>query len=171
MKAKGIIALNILALMLVSYIAKGQTEKIQTAIIFQFTRQIDWCMAGKQGNFTIGVLCNDYRILEELKQLESRKVADQPIVVKRINNLSEVSSANIVFVSSARVSELPNVIDIIGTNCTLVIADKPGAASQGAAISFFEENGKVQFEINRSYAEKHSLKVSNELIRLAKNVF
>lgn len=148
-----------------------EIEKIQTAIIFQLTRLIDWCPNGKQGNFTIGLLGEETKLLNELNALQGRKVSDQPIVVKTITNLSDAGKINILFVPRSRAEEIPGLISAIGSTCTLVVADKPGAASQGAAISFVEVNGKVHFEINRSYAERHSLSVNNKLLELAMNVY
>ncbi len=163
--------LFLLVLCFKQFSAFGQIEKVQTAIIYQLTRLIDWCPSGKQGNFTIGVLSDDPSILNELSALQGRRVGEQTIVVRKLSSAQEATSANIVFVARTRIHELPVVISGIGTNCTLVVADQPGAASQGAAISFIEEGGRVQFEVNKSYVERHSLKVSNDLMRLAKNVF
>ncbi len=149
----------------------AQIEKIQTAIIYQFTRQIEWCPSGKQGSFTIGVLSEDASILNELNSLQGRRVGEQAIEVKKLLSVQEAKNVNIVFVTKSKIDDLQQVLSGLGSSCTLVIADKPGAAGMGAGISFVEEGGRIQFEINKSFAEKHSLKVSNDLIKLAKNVF
>jgi len=150
---------------------KAQNEKVQTAFIFQLTRLVDWCQEGKQGNFVIAVYGDDNKLLTELQTLQGRKVVEQTIVVKKFSNLSEIERANIFFISKSRIDELSTVINKLGSSCSLVISDKSGAAKQGAAISFIEVDGKVQFEINKGYADRYSLKINDQLIKLARNVF
>ncbi|HRX68800.1 MAG TPA: YfiR family protein [Tenuifilaceae bacterium] len=149
----------------------AQSYKIQTAFVYQLTRLIDWCPSGKQGNFTIGLFGNDANMLNELNTLKGRKVAAQSIEIIQINDLSQCGTVNILFVSRTKTSELQRIISAVGSGCTLVVADDPGAASKGAAISFLENNGKIQFEVNKSYAQKHSLTINNKLIELASTVY
>jgi hypothetical protein len=171
MKSKFLIVLFITGAFLYNGNVNAQNEKVHTAFIFQLTRLIDWCQDGKQGNFTIAVYGEDAKLLAELQSLQGRKVVDQTIVVKKFTNLSEVEKANIIFVSKTKIDEMSNVIAKLGSSCSLVISDKAGAAKQGAAISFIDVDGKIQFEINKSYADRYSLKVNDQLIKLAKNVF
>ena len=171
MKTKILFPILLIGLAVFANPVKAQVEKIQTAFVLQLTRLVEWCPMGKQGNFTIGVLCDNPKILSELNSLQGKKVINQTIEVKKLSSVSEVKSVNIVFVSRDKISDLQSIIAAIGVNCTLIIADKPGAAGQGAAISFIEDNGRIHFEINASYAEKHSLRINNELVKLAKRVF
>lgn len=150
---------------------QAQNQKLQTAIVYQLTRLIDWCPNGKQGNFTIGLLGDDEVLLNELNSLQGRKVIEQPIVIKKISSVQESGTVNILFVARTRTADLPGVMSAIGSGCTLVVADKPGAANEGAAISLVEGNGKIQFEINKTYAQNHSLTMSNKLFELASKVY
>lgn len=171
MKTKLVTTFTLMLLMVFNQSLKAQNEKIQTAFIFQLTRLVEWCPSGKQGNFTIGVLSDDATLLAELNSLQGRKVVEQSIMVKKLNSASEVGNVNIVFISKSKIGELDAVISKIGSNCTLIVSDKAGAAKQGAAISFIDDGGKIQFEVNRAYADKYSLKMNDQLIKLAKNVF
>ena len=123
----------------------AQNQKLQTAIVYQLTRLIDWCPNGKQGNFTIGLLGDDEVLLNELNSLQGRKVIDQQIVIKNISSVQESGTVNILFVARTRTNDLPSIMSAIGSGCTLVVADKPGAAGEGAAISLVENNGRIQF--------------------------
>lgn len=171
MKNRILFPIVLVALLLSNSVANAQNYKIQTAFLYQLTKLVDWCPNGKQGNFTIGVYGNDANMLNELNLLKGRKVAEQSIEIKQINDVSQCGTVNILFVPQAKISELQNIISVIGSGCTLVVADNPGAASKGAAVSFLENNGKIQFDVNKAYAQKHSLTINNKLLELATNVY
>jgi hypothetical protein len=171
MKAKILLAAMLMSLLGMNQSVKAQHEKTQAAIIYQLTRLVDWCPTGKQGNFIIGVMCDEHSLLNELNCLNGRMVSSQKIEVKKFTSLNEVRSANILFVSNSRACDLPSIIAEIGNGCTLVIADKEGAASEGAAVSFIQRDGQIKFEFNSVYAEKHSLSINNKILDLAENVF
>jgi len=171
MRNKIIYPLLLTTLLVINGNVKAQSEKIQTAIIYQLTRLIDWCPNGKEGNFTIGVLGDDAILLNELNALKGRKVAEQSIEIKQLTDVNKAGTVNILFVSRTRISDLPKIMLAIGSGCTLVVADKPGAAGEGAAVSFVEKDGRIQFEINKTYAQTHSLTMNNKLIELATHVY
>ncbi|PKP36207.1 MAG: hypothetical protein CVT98_08635 [Bacteroidetes bacterium HGW-Bacteroidetes-15] len=171
MKAKIIFTVMLMSLMGISQNLKAQHEKTQAAIIYQLTRLVDWCPTGKQGNFIIGVLCDEHNLLNELYALNGRMVSSQKIEVKKFTNINQVRTANILFVSNTKTCDLPKIITEIGNGCTLIIADKEGAAKEGAAISFIQKDGQLKFEFSSVYAEKHSLSINNKILDLAENVF
>jgi hypothetical protein len=171
MKTHHIIPALLVVLMGGNFSVQAQNEKLKTAIIFQFTRLIEWCPAGKQGNFTIGVYCDNKTLFDELSLLQGRTVANQIIDVKQITSPNDLGSVNIALVSRFKIHDLPTIITRVGSNCTLIIADQPGAVKEGAGISFIEVNGSLKFDINKAYAERHSLTLSNDLMKMANSVY
>lgn len=171
MKTKHIALAVIVCLFGFSRKAEAQKEKMQVAIIYQLTKLVEWCPSGKQGNFIIGVVCDDHNLLNELNVLSGRMVSNQQIEVKKFDKLDEINTANILFVSNSKTCDLPTIVSQIGSSCTLIIADKIGAANEGAAISLFEKEGKISIEFNSKYANEHSLVINKRVLELAENIF
>jgi hypothetical protein len=171
MKTK-LLTLSLIIALMVGNSAQAQNERLKTAIVYQFTRLIEWCPSGKQGNFIIGVYCDNKTFIEEINSLQGRSVANQMIEIKQITNPNNLASANIVLVSGLKIQDLPTIVSKVGQNCTLIIADLPGAAKEGVAgISFIEIDGKLRFDINKVYAETHSLTLSNDLMKMANSIY
>jgi hypothetical protein len=163
-----------LALLMISgYTANAQREKLQTAFIFQLTRLIEWCPAGKQGNFVIGVLGDAPATMAEFSALNGRKVAGQTIELQNFASVDNIVNCNILFIPASRSGDIKAAAAKIGKNCTLIVADKSGSAGQGAGISlvYLDDQSKIQYEINKSYMSKYSLNVNDQLFKLAKEVF
>lgn len=165
--------LAIVFLLLFSLNATAQKERLQTAFIYQLTRLIEWCPDGKQGNFVIGVVGNDPAFMSEIQALNARRVGNQAIEIKTFASAADVTSANIIYVTSAEFGNLRTIINATSNFCALIISDQSGGADKGAGVSivYNEGVGKLELEINRSYMRKKSLNVSDQLYSIASRVY
>ena len=80
--------------------------------------------------------------------------------------------------SSVRVIEapgrLPQVWDrraiFVANLLGLFVGNEEGSAVRGATMGFYSSDGKVRFAVNKQSAKKSKLKISSELLKLAKIV-
>lgn len=165
--------ITLLLLLFASFNLQAQKEKLQTAFIYQLTRLVEWCPAGKEGNFVIGVLGNAPDLLTELNALQSRRVGNQGIEIKSFASAGSITSCNILFVPESSFDGIKEIASAVSSHCTLIISDRAGAAIRGAGITltYVEKIGKIEFEINRSYMSRNSLNVSSQLFSLAASVY
>ena len=145
----------------------AQSEKLQTVFIYNFTKHIEWPQNMRSGDFIIGVIGNS-PITDELETLaKSRKVGNQPIVVKKYRDTDEIGSCHILYIPPGRSGDIGSIINQVKGYNTLIITDKKGLANAGAAINFVVDGSKQKFELKKSNATKYGLKVSSDLERLA----
>lgn len=165
--------LAIVFLLIFSLSANAQKERLQTALIYQLTRLIEWCPDGKQGNFVIGVVGNDPTFLAEVQALKSRRVGNQEIEIKTFASAGDVTNANIIYVTSSEFANLRTIVNATANFCTLIISDQSGGADKGAGVSvvYNQSVGKLELEINRAYMRKKSLNVSDQLFSIASKVY
>jgi len=148
----------------------GQTEKLKTVFIYNFTKYIQWPPDAMSESFVIGVMGSS-GLTKELEALASmKKVGDLPIVVKQLSSVTKEDNLCILILTEEASSQLEEARSAIAGKPTLIVADKEGSASRGAGINFLIESGKLLFEINRTNIEEHSLKVSSQLLSLGKQV-
>lgn len=141
--------------------------RIKAMFIYNFTRYVEWPTNYKQGNFVIGVMGNG-SLLNELSKMASTKLAGvQTIEVKSFSSIASITKCHMLIVPSDVNINLGDVISKVKNHSTLVITEKAGMAKQGAAINFVVQNNKQAFELNKSNAESHDLKVSSNLLTLA----
>lgn len=148
----------------------GQTEKLKTVFIYNFSKYIQWPPESSSGSFEIGIVGETPLLKELQKMAETRKVGNQQIEVKQYASVNDVENDHIVFVAMGSSAQLPDVIQKATNSPTLVITEKEGLVNQGSCINFSFADGKLIFEISRSNIESHALKVSSQLLTLGKQV-
>jgi hypothetical protein len=147
---------------------KAQSSfKVYSGFIYHFTKYTQWPSSLQSGDFVIGVIGSS-EMKKELETLATqKKVGSRKIVVKEFTSAADVGACHILFLGKAKHGELGGLLSATKSNSTLVITEKDGAAKQGAIVNFIEASGRVRFELNKTNAAAHNLKISSDLERLA----
>jgi hypothetical protein len=164
---KKIVLLNVFVVM--SVVSNGQTQNYQTHTLFMysFTRFIQWPPEESEGDFEIVVL-GESPILSELKVMAERKKAGSRVIhVSRINSLAEYKKSHILYMGTDWSPKFPEVAAKIGEDPVLLVTEQATPANKGCINFVNNKEGKLSFELNRPSIDKHKLKVSAELSRLA----
>lgn len=146
----------------------AQIAKMQSAFLFQFTRYIEWCSKGASGNFIIAILGRGTALEKELSALYGRNVGNQTIKIQVFSSPADITNCDILFIPRENNGSLAVALDKLHANCALVVTEESGTINKGAGISFEESGGKLNFEINKTLLIKNGMKVSDQLIKLAK---
>jgi hypothetical protein len=157
------------SLVLIAAASFGQQQNYQTHTLFMysFTRFIQWPPEEMQGDFEIVVL-GDSPILSELKVMAERKRAGSRIIrVSKIGSMAEFKKGHILYIGPDWVSKYQEVAAKIGDDPVLLVTEQATGANKGNVNFVNNKEGKLAFELNKPAIEKHKLKVSAELSRLA----
>ncbi len=147
---------------------------IKAGFIYNFTKFVQWpekinsqfeknginlCVAGKD---PFG------QILDNLaeKLLQRGKVLN----IKRGISLSKISQCALLFISQSEKTRLRKIVTHAKAFPVLLIGETPGYAESGVGINFFIQENQIRFEINIKAAELSGLKISSELLSLARIV-
>jgi nitrogen regulatory protein PII len=156
-----------LLMFFVCTLAFGQSYKLHPLFIYSFTRHVQWPEEYNLGDFEI-VVFGDSPIVEELQTMaRMKKVGDRSIVVKTIQNITELRKCNILFLPSDRSDRLKDVLQKVGSQSILIVTESSGMGQQGSNINFVIKDGKLAFELNQSAMAKQNLKATPEITRLA----
>lgn len=165
---KKYLVLTIVLLALNCFGANCQTEKVQSAFIYQLTKYIDWCPALKKDDFVIATL-GETSLTQVLKDLlQSKSVGSRSISVKSVSSLSNVSEINILVIPKNKSGQLLAALKQVEGKCTLIVTEEQGLGKQGAGVNLIEQDGKMVLELNKSYCSNHDLVVNSQLLSLAK---
>lgn len=141
----------------------AQYEKFKALYIYNFTKRIDWPEEQKKGNFVMGVLGKG-AIVKHLKDFtENRKVINQEIAVKQFDDLSQLDSCHLLFITAKHKDQIPFIVNQYADAPMLIVSEVSGSE---ACINFRETEKALLFEINATRIRNKNLKVSQSLINL-----
>jgi hypothetical protein len=143
--------------------------QVKAAMLFNFAKFVEWpagtlssdnklhlCVAGRSG------------MIEALQQLQGKLIKGRTFTVRQINRPEESSGCNILYIPQSESGRSALYLQQAGTLSILTVSSLQQFASAGGMIGFYDEEGKVRFEINPEAAKKGKLQISSHLLKLAR---
>jgi hypothetical protein len=154
--------------------ARSETSpeyKLKAAFLYNFASFIDWppkAFPTAQSPFVIGVLGDDPfgGALETIAQ--KKNVNGRPLALKRSHNVDDLKDCHVIFICASEQERLPQILEGLRGLPILTIGDRDDFSRQGGIINFFFDQNKVAFEINAEAAQRAGLKISSQLLKLAR---
>lgn len=117
------------------------------------------------GSVIIGVV-GQSPISQSLKTAAEGK----KITIKAVSAGDPLTDCQIIFITTKDKSELASILKKVGGKPVVTVSDCSGFAGFGVMINFFTEDGsgKTKFEANTLAAGDAGIKISSQLLKLAK---
>jgi hypothetical protein len=156
--------------------APAPTEyQVKAAFLYHFAHLVEWPAAhhppGSQP-FEIALVGRDPfgQMLEEV--IGGKAVRGHPIRIRRYRDVESLEGRpQIVFVGAAHVKEAEHVLAALGPRRALTVGEIDNFALHGGMIGFrVTPEGRVAFDINLVRAERAGLRMSSQLLKLARIV-
>lgn len=144
--------------------------QVKAAFILNFANFVEWPVEpASNGALTIGVLGHDSfdGALDALKGKSARRGR---VVVRHYDEPDEAAAADVLFISASEARMLPRVLKILRGRPVLTIGDSRGFAQAGVMINMVVHRKRVGFEINVRESRRSGLRISSQLLRLAREV-
>ena len=164
----------LLSLLLFSSVSSGQDREYQIKAEFleRFTRFVEWPpeagISNSSGEFKICIIGKDPfgPYLTELAT--AVKIQNKKIVLRNIDSTRQIDSCNLLFVSQSEKLKLSHILEHTRSKPILTVGDSPGFGERGVLINFYQTDGFIRFEINRTAAERSRLRFSSRLLKLGR---
>ncbi len=144
--------------------------QIKAAFVFNFAKFVEWPAANNSGPFVIGIFGRDPFDGTLDSTVEGKTVHGKPFAVRRYGTPAEVKACDLLFVSAAETKHLPEILRALAGRSVLVVGEGTEFIDAGGSIGLVVEADKVRFEINSAAAERAGLKISSQLLKLARRV-
>lgn len=146
-------------------------SEVKAAYLYKFSGFVDWpdtVFSSDKAPFLIGVLGDDpfQSILD--KTIEGKKAKDHPVAAKRSNIPSDLKECHIVFISASEKNRIESIIAEFATEPVLTVSDSEDFVKQGGVIGLVNIDDKIRFEVNLDAAKKAGLKISSQLLDVAR---
>lgn len=147
--------------------------EVKAAFLYNFAKFVEWPADGHRGppdGFVITILGDDPfgTIIDEA--LQGKTVDSRKVVVRRARRAEDVESSQILFICDSEGDELSRVLKRVEGAAILTVGEMDRFAERGGVIRFRMDKSRVRLEINPSAAERARLRISSELLKLARIV-
>jgi len=155
--------------------AAALTEyEVKAGFLYHFGWFVEWPGTTDQGRapaFTIGVLGAPPfgGVLDDI--MRGKSIGERPVVIQYYQRVEEAVSSHILFISASEEKWLPAILSELGEASVLTVSDMEGFTERGGMISLRLVGQKVRFDINMDAAERAGLKLSSQLLRLARVIY
>ena len=114
------------------------------------------------GDFSFGVPL--------VESLRGKTLHEKRVEVRGVRNEQELHSCHILFVSQFERKRYGRVLDSVGGQNVLTVGETPEFLDAGGIVSFSMHDETLQFDVNLAAANKAHLKMSSQLLALARRV-
>ena len=168
----------LLAWMLISCLPAGSlaavalTEyEVKAGFLYHVGWFVEWPATTAQSSastFIIGVLgTNPFGgVLHDV--MEDKTIHERPVAIKYYQRVEEAVSSHVLFISASEEPRLPAILAALGRTSVLTVSDIGRFTERGGMIVLRLVDRKVHFDINIDATEPAGLKLSSQLLRLAK---
>jgi hypothetical protein len=146
---------------------------VKAAFLFNFPSYVEWppqAFTGPSEPLVIGILGDDPfgTVLDEL--VAGRSVQGHPLLVRRLSRLSEAETVHVVYLGYTDPVDIRFAAAALRDRPVLTVTDGERLAEHGAMINLRLRGQKVGFDINLAAADEAGLKLSSQLLKLARIV-
>lgn len=149
----------------------GQYE-IKAAFLYKFIDFIEWPPQGSRNadpTLTIGILGRD-PFGDALQLINGKTIKGKRLVIKHMSRVQDMENLYVLFISPSEKENLKRILQETRNASVLTISEMDGFPQNGGVINLTTERNRVRFEINPDAAERAGLKISSQLLKLAKIV-
>ena len=143
--------------------------EVKAAFIYNFAKFTEWPSAPADRPLKFCVLGSD-PFGAALDPLSGRTAQGRPISVERGIDLAEADACALLFVHDGAPKARDSALGKLAGLQVLTVGDQPGFALAGGMIELLMVDNRVQFEVNLTAVKSAKLKISAQLLKLARHL-
>jgi hypothetical protein len=151
--------------------APTREYQIKAIFLFNFVQFVTWpetAFDGPESPIKIGVLGFDPFGPALEAAIAGETVRKRPLEIVRSYRWPDLQHCHLVFISPSERFRLDELLRAFRPLPVVTVSEIPGFTERGGAINFYIEGHKVRFEINPRAARRHDIKLSAQLLSLAR---
>jgi len=147
--------------------------EVKAAFLYKFVMFTEWpkkAFADAKAPIVVQVIGKDPFSGRLAKTFKGKKQRGRSFVVRHSLHVPETTAAHVVFAGGMSEENRAKLVALTKKKPVLLVGDTKGFAEEGAIVNLYLEKEKVRFEINANAAKAVKLKLSSQLLKLAKIV-
>jgi hypothetical protein len=146
--------------------------RVKAAFLFHFAQLVEWPAdsPNEGGNSLYLCTLGDDPFHGELEStIAGKQIGPRILRIRHARALQDARGCDVLFISKSEGSRTASLLANLRNTPVLTVGDDDGFVGAGGIIRMFLEGNKVRFEINRQAAESARLRISSQLLLLARN--
>jgi hypothetical protein len=146
--------------------------ELRAAFVYNFAKFTEWPAHAIAPNDPIAVcVVNDLRASDLFRQVvKGRAIGSRGLAVRELGLGPDLKSCQIVYAPQLDAERAADLLAAVSDAPVLTISDYEHFARMGGIANFVVEDGKMRFAINVEAAQRAHLRVSSQLLALARVV-
>jgi hypothetical protein len=145
-------------------------DQAKASLIYNLTKFIQWPQTPQDRTLNLCVYRED-SITHSLGAFEEKTSKGLTLHIQRADTTEESRSCQLLFIGRGEQANLRPMIRALRGQGTLVVSDIPDSAATGAMVEVFLDNRRIAFKINKAATDEANLKLSSQLLSLAKAIY
>lgn len=144
----------------------------KAAFLYNFTKFVDWpprAFASPTAPINVCVLGEEY-FGASLDAIQERQAQGRPLTVKRLASIGQAGTCHILFIGASEDKQVRSLLAAVKGQPVLTVGETDRFAEMGGVINLVLEDKRIKMEVNLDAAQRHGLKISSQLLRLARVV-
>ena len=146
--------------------------QVKAAFLYHFAQLVEWPALEDGVPFEVGVLGDDVFGPALEQAFQGKRVHERPLRVRRYASLRVLQRPpQVLFVAGDDTGAAERVQRALGSAPVLTVGEAEGFAERGGMIGFrLTSDGRVAFDINLRRVDRAGLRMSSQLLKLARIV-
>jgi hypothetical protein len=146
--------------------------ELKAAFLVNFAKFTTWpadvLPAGTQ---VLACVSGDNRVADALEELtRAQQIDGRGILVRKLKRDGPLTGCHLLYWSATNDTDSNDLLHAAFKKTILTVSDLPDFAEYGGIAGFFVDGGKMRFAVNPAAAERVHLRISSQLLSLAKIV-
>jgi len=153
--------------------AYGETSQVKSEFLCNFAKFVEWPSSSfgpRSNQFHICILGDD-PFDGALETIQDKRIQGKKPKIRYVKKIQSIMPCHLLFISASEQNQLTQILDTISDLNVLTISDMRRFAERGGMISLLWEENRVTFEVNFDALTGAGLKISSQLLRLAKTIY
>lgn len=146
--------------------------QLKAAFLYNLLQFIEWPEQAFKDAASPLVICiyDDRAAGSAFDSYRNEKIRGRQLVFKKFDDMQAGLDCHILFINTQDKKTLAGIAAKTAGRSILTVGEADGWARLGCIINFFTADNKLRFEINPEAAKKAGLKLSSEILKVAKIV-
>lgn len=147
--------------------------QVKAAFIYNFCKFVEWpaeAFTSNKAPIVITIMCN-HGSQDAFDTIRGKSVQGRLLELRMVKRPEEIGATQVLYVCDSEHEHHGHIPEHCRNQNMLTIDDlDPSGQCGGAIISFVMVDKKLRFQINLRAARKTGVKISSQLLKLARNV-
>lgn len=150
--------------------AEQAESRLKVAFLFNFAKFVTWPEPDFSAQSSINFcMVGTNSLGDALDALDNKTAQGRAVVVKRDVKIEQLKGCHVAFVGLSEKDRVRNILTSAGAG-VLTVSDIPAFVDAGGIVGLVTVENKVAFDVNLEAAQQGNLKLSAQMLKVARSV-